>query len=87
MLQSVRCRLKRLLAHRVYAERMPAVLTRHKSVARIVLGCNVHALKLLFVRGGAKGVGTPPNDIDSYPESDTHHIDTRKHRVRWSYHV
>jgi hypothetical protein len=55
MLQNVRCRLKRLLAHRVYADRMPAILTRHKSVACIVFGCSVHALRLLFVRGRCEG--------------------------------
>lgn len=40
--QTVRCRLKRRLAHLVHAERMPEIFTSHKSVACDISGRTVH---------------------------------------------
>ena len=49
VLQNVCRRLKRRLAHLVHADRMPAVLTRHKSAARNVSDRGVHASRLRFI--------------------------------------
>ena len=48
VLQNVRRRLKRRLAHLVHADRVPAIFARHKSVARNVSGRGVHTLRLRF---------------------------------------
>ena len=55
VLQNVCRRLKRLLAHLVHADRVPAVFTRHKSAARNVSDRGVHALSLRFIGGRCGG--------------------------------
>jgi hypothetical protein len=60
VLQNVRRRLKRRLAHLVHADRVPAVFTSHKSTACNVSGRGVHASRLRFIGERCGGIGTPP---------------------------
>jgi hypothetical protein len=60
VLQNVRRRLKRRLAHLVHADRVPAVFTNHKSAACNVSGRRVHSLRLHFIGRRCGGIGTPP---------------------------
>ena len=49
VLQNVGRRLKRLLAHLVHADGVPAVFIRHKSAACNTSGRCVHTLRVRFI--------------------------------------
>jgi hypothetical protein len=62
VLQNVGRRLKRLLAHFVHADRVPAVFTRHKGAACNTSASCVHNSRLRFIHGGVLGdIGTVPS--------------------------